>query len=74
MLKVTGQNSYIHGFSELKQFSHVVKSLLKQQDIELVLVRKTDPAVDKPRDIEDVSFYRLSIEGPVNVNLDLLHL
>ena len=55
MLKVAGQNSYLHGFSELKQFSHVVKSLSKHQDIELVLVRKLDPTMDKPRDIEDVS-------------------
>ena len=55
VLKVTGQNSYIHGYQELKQFCYVVKCVTKKEDIELVMVRKLNHDIDKPRDVEDVS-------------------
>ena len=54
MLKVAGQNGYLHGYSELKEFSYVIACVTKKQDIDLVLVRKLNPDIDKPRDIEDV--------------------
>ena len=55
VLKVAGQESYIHGFSQLLQFAYIVRSLGKRQDVELSLVRKVDPAGDQPREIPDVS-------------------
>ncbi len=54
VLKVTGQDSYLHGYHELKEFSYIVKCVSKKIDIELVLVRKLKPEMDKPREIEDV--------------------
>ena len=54
MLKVSGQNSYLHGNYELTEFSYIVKSLIKKTDVELTLVKRLDPDKDKPRDIEDV--------------------
>jgi len=60
VLKVSGQNSYLHGNYELTQFAYIVRSLTKKRDIELTLVRKLDPAMDRPRDIEDV---RLGLDG-----------
>ena len=54
VLKVAGQDSYIHGFSQLLQFSYIVRTLGKKQDVELALVRRLDPAEDLPREIPDV--------------------
>ncbi len=56
VLKVTGRESYIHGSYELIQFSYVVYSLSKKQDVELALVKKLDPDNDQLRSIPDVSF------------------
>ena len=55
VLKVAGQNSYIHGGYELMEFAYVIRCLIKKTNIDLALVERVDPAVDKLRDIEDVS-------------------
>ena len=55
VLKVAGQESYLHGNCEIIQFAHVVRCLSKKQDIELALVKKNDENLDRPRDIPDVS-------------------
>ena len=52
---MAGQNSYIHGGYELMEFAYVIRCLIKKTNIDLALVEKVDPAVDKLRDIEDVS-------------------
>ena len=55
VLKVAGQNSYVHGGYELMEFAYVIRCLIKKTNIDLALVEKVDPSVDKLRDIEDVS-------------------
>ena len=55
MLKIAGQNSYIHGGYELMEFAYVIQCLIKKTNIDLALVVRVDPAIDKLRDIEDVS-------------------
>lgn len=64
---MAGQNTYLHGFSELKQFSYVVRCVTKKQDIELVVVKKLDVTKDNPRDIEDVSLALVPSSLPVCV-------
>ena len=36
-------------------FAYVIRCLIKKTNIDLALVEKVDPAIDKLRDIEDVS-------------------
>ena len=55
ILKVAGHNSYIHGGYELMEFAYVIRCLIKKTNIDLALVERVDPSVDKLRDIEDVS-------------------
>ena len=55
VLKVTGENSYVHGSYELMEFAYVIRCLIKKTDIDLALVERLDPSIDKLRDIEDVS-------------------
>ena len=55
MLKVTGQNSYIHGGYELMEFAYVIRCLIKKTDIDIALVEKVDPSIDRLRNVEDVS-------------------
>ena len=55
VLKVAGEENYIHGYCELIQFTYIVHCLSKKEDIQLALVKKVDSELDKPRDISDVS-------------------
>jgi hypothetical protein len=55
VLKVAGQNSYIHGGYELMEFAYVILCLIKKTNIDLALVERVDPSIDKLRDVEDVS-------------------
>ena len=55
VLKVAGQNSYLHGAYELMEFAYVIRCLMKKTDIDLALVERVDPSIDRLRDIEDVS-------------------
>ena len=55
VLKVAGEENYIHGSCELIQFTYIVRCLSKKEDIQLALVKKVDPDLDNPRDIPDVS-------------------
>ena len=54
-MKVAGQNSYLHGAYELMEFAYVIRCLIKKTDIDLALVEKVNPSIDRLRDIEDVS-------------------
>ena len=54
VLKVTGQNSFLHGENELRHFSYVVDCLIRKQDIQLTLVSRLSPDIDRLWDIEDV--------------------
>ena len=54
-MKVAGQNSYLHGAYELMEFAYVIRCLMKKTDIDLALVERVDPSIDRLRDIEDVS-------------------
>ena len=55
VLKVAGQNSYIRGPYELMEFAYVIRCLIKKTDIDLALVERVDPSIDRLRNIEDVS-------------------
>lgn len=55
VLKVAGQNSYIHGAYELMEFAYIIRCLIKKKDPDLALVERVDPSIDRLRDIEDVS-------------------
>ena len=37
------------------EFAYVIRCLIKKTNIDLALVERVDPSVDKLRDIEDVS-------------------
>ena len=57
VLKVAGQNSYLHGAYELMEFTYVICCLMRKTDIDLAPVERVDPSIDRLRDIEDMSGY-----------------
>ena len=54
-MKVAGQNSYLHGAYELMEFAYVISCLIKKTDIDVALVERVEPSIDRLRDVEDVS-------------------